>query len=54
MTATLSLKQDTRDARKFRKALRAGSPAQRKRKALAYLMASGIADQSGRLTPSYR
>jgi hypothetical protein len=54
MTATPSLKQDTRDPRKFRKELRAGSPAQRKRKALAYLMASGIADQSGRLTASYR
>ncbi len=54
MTAALSLKQDARDARKFRKALRAGSPAQRKRKALAYLMASGIVDQNGRLTASYR
>ena len=53
MTTILFLQQDTRDARKFRKALRAGSPAQRKRKALAFLMASGIADQSGRLTASY-
>ena len=54
MTAALSLQQDTRDARKFRKALRAGSPAQRKRKALAYLVASGITDKSGRLTATYR
>lgn len=54
MPATLSLKQDTRDARKFRKALLSGSQAQRKRKALAFLVSSGIADQFGRLTPKYR
>ena len=54
MTATLSLQQDTRDARKFRKALLSGSRAQRKRKALAFLVSSGIADQSGQLTAKYR
>lgn len=42
------------DAKRFRSSLKTGSLAQRKKKALDYLVDAGICTRTGRLTSAYR
>jgi len=45
---------DIRSIRRVSRAVLSGSPAARKRKALAFLVDAGIATPAGRLTAKYR